>query len=181
MGKLSKLWHRARINITPSTLQVQHKIDESAAHYCLIDFTVLSITLCIITHFCASVHLFTLTHTTETDHCTVHLWQEYEEHSHPPDTTASLLSVCWQMGPPHSVFLVDKCNPAAEEIETWTKTSRLAFFSSQLSPSWFNRVLKNLFNGVLLWSNWRVSCCCWFLGYRCFSLTSWWVVKMRTV
>ena len=68
MGKLSQQWQRARINITPSTLQVQCEIDESAAHCCLIVSSIslepdLSITLSIITHFCATVHLLKHTRT----------------------------------------------------------------------------------------------------------------------
>lgn len=78
MAKLSKQWQSARINITPSKLQVQCKIDESAAHCCLIVFTIhlmlnLSITLYIIIYFHATVHLLKHTHRTETDHGTVHL------------------------------------------------------------------------------------------------------------
>ncbi|TNN52932.1 hypothetical protein EYF80_036870 [Liparis tanakae] len=62
MGKLSTRWPRARSNTTPSTRQVQFKIDESAAHCSLIVFDInstanLSITLYIIMHFCGAVHL----------------------------------------------------------------------------------------------------------------------------
>ncbi len=68
MGKLSKQWQGARVNSTPSRLQVQRKIDESAAHCCLIVFTIdlmptMSITLYIMIRFGATVHLLKHTHT----------------------------------------------------------------------------------------------------------------------
>lgn len=148
MGKLSKRRHSARINITPSTLQVQRKIDESAAHCCLIVFTINlmpkpSITLYIIIHFCAPVK----THTQDLDwprHCASVTWvwitpSSTRYYCIPP------LSVCWQTGPPRSVLLVATHHPAAAENETIIKGSRFAVFffsSSQLSPSRINRVSK---------------------------------------
>ncbi|KAK1893263.1 Phosphoglucosamine mutase [Dissostichus eleginoides] len=82
MGKLSERRQGARINIPPST-QVQCEIDESAACRGLIVFPInstpnLIITLYIIMHFCATVHLFKHTPGTETDHDIVHLLLEFE-------------------------------------------------------------------------------------------------------
>lgn len=62
MGKLSKQWQSARINTTHSTLEVQHKIEASAAHHSLNVFTTsvkpnVSIGLYIIIRFCVTVHL----------------------------------------------------------------------------------------------------------------------------
>lgn len=132
MGELSKQWHSARTNITPSTLQVQCKIDESAAHCCLIVITInlmsnLSITLYIIIHFCATVHLLKHTDTRDWDwsrYCASVTWVWITQ----PSTGYYCIPPLSTQTDRASTLLVDTCNPTAAENETVIKRQQFRIF-----------------------------------------------------